>query len=192
MKPREYFILGSKLFGVWCLVKGIVGLAGEIPGLISPHILQPELGRAYFATVVVGRIIVVLFIASGIYLLRGGIRLYRLAYPGEEEQGTDLECKFTVLVKMLGIYLLVLSIPDLLESLTAFFVYQNVPKHFTEVLRLRQATYGNAASSIGGVLLGLYLLMSGRWFISMGLKAIQKTPTDEQDVTQQVNEGDGE
>ena len=183
MKPGEYFILGSKLFGVWCLFEGLVRLVGEIPAIISPHNVQAELGRAYFATVVVGRIIVVLFIASGIYLLRGGGRLYRFAYPREEEPGTDLEWKFTVLVKMLGIYLLVLYIPDLLASLAVFFVYQNVPRHFTEFVQQRQFAYGKAASSIGGVLLGIYLLRSGRWFISLGLNALQKKPNDEQDVT---------
>jgi hypothetical protein len=184
MKPREYFILGSKLFGVWCLFEGIVRLIGEIPAFISPHNVQSELGRAYFATVVVSRIIVVLFIASGIYLLRGGGRLYRFAYPREEQQGTDLEWKFMVLVKMLGIYLLVLYIPDLLASLAVFFVYQNIPRHFTELLQHQQLAYGKAASSIGGVLLGIYLLRSGRWFIRLGLEALQqKKSNDEQDMT---------
>lgn len=183
MKPREYFILGSKLFGVWCLFQGIVGLVGVIPTFISPDNLKPEFDRIYFATVVVSRIIPILFIASGIYLLRGGGRLYRFAYPGEEEQGTDLERNFTVFVKMLGIYLLVIYIPDLLRSLTAYFVYQNAPKYFSDIYQQRQLTYRNAASSIGGVLLGIYLLRSGRWFISLGLKAIQKKPNDEQDMT---------
>ncbi len=183
MKPREYFILGSKLFGVYCLFEGIVGLVGAIPTFISPDNLRPEFDRIYFTTVVVGRIITVLFIASGIYLLRGGGRLYRFAYPGEEEQGTDLERKFTVFVKMLGIYLLVIYIPYLLKSLTGYFVYRNVPKYFTDIYRQRHVTYGDALSSVGGVLLGIYLLRSGRWFISLAFKSIKKKPNDEQDVT---------
>jgi hypothetical protein len=182
MKPREYFILGSKLFGVWCLFQGIVDLVGLIPTFISPDNLKSEFD-IYSATVVVRRIITVLYIASGIYLLRGGGRLYRFAYPREEEQGTDLEWKFTVFVKMLGIYLLVIYIADLLRSLTGCFVYRNAPKYFTDIYRQRYVTYGDAASSIGGVLLGIYLLRSGRWFISLGLKAIQKKPNDEQGAT---------
>jgi hypothetical protein len=191
MKARDYFVLGSKLFGVWCLFQGIVGLVAAIPTFIFPDNLGPEMHRIYFATAVVGRIIPVLFIASGIYLLRGGGRLYKFAYPGEEEQGTDLEWKFTVFVKMLGIYLLVLYTPDLLRTLSAYFVYLNAPPYF-DMFQQRQFTYTNAASSIGGVLLGIYLLRSGRWFIRMGLKAIQKKPNDEQDTTQQINQGDGE
>ena len=184
MKARDYFILGSKLFGIWCLFQGIVGLIAAIPTFMSPDNLRPEMHKIYMATAVVARIIPILFIASGIYLLRGGGRLYRFAYPWEEEQGTDLEWKFTVFVKMLGIYLLVIYIPDLLRSLTGYFVYRNAPKYFTDIYKQRQLAYGDAASSIGGVLLGIYLLRSGRWFIRMGLKSIQtKTNNDEQQMT---------
>jgi len=182
MKARDYFILGSKLFGIWCFFQGIVGLIAAIPTFMSPDNLGPEMHRIYMATAVVARIIPILFIVAGIYLLRGGSQLYRFAYPNETEGGTDLEWKFTVFVKMLGVYLLVLYIPDLLRTLSAFFVYLNAPPYF-DMFQQRQFTYLNAASSVGGVLLGIYLLRSGEWFINMGLKSIQKKSNDEQDVT---------
>ena len=91
-----------------------------------------------------------------------------------------MEWKFTVFVKMLGIYLLVEYIPNLLKTASAYVVYRNAPAYF-DMFQQRQFTYLNAASSVGGVLLGIYLLRSGRWFIRMGLKAIQtKTNLDEQ------------
>jgi hypothetical protein len=134
-------------------------------------------------TAVVARIIPILFIVSGVYLLRGGSQLYEFAYPNETEGGADLEWKFTVFVKMLGIYLLVIYIPDLLKTASAYIVYVNAPPYF-DLFRERQFTYLNAASSIGGVLFGMYLLRSGRWFIRMGLKSIQtKTNNDEQEMT---------
>lgn len=183
MKARDYFILGSKLFGIWCLFQGIVGLIGTIPTFISPGKLHPEMHGIYMVTVVVTRLIPILFFASGIYLLRGGSHLYKFAYPGETEGGTDLELTFTVFVKMLGIYLLILYIPDLLRTLSTYFVYLNAPPYF-DMFQQRQFTYTNAASSIGGVLLGIYLLRSGRVFIRMGLKTIQIKPNDhEQDMT---------
>jgi len=183
MKAKDYFILGSKLFGIWCLFQGIVGLIAVIPSFMSPDKLGPEMHRIFMVTAVVGRIIPILFIVAGIYLLRGGDRLYKFAYPGEAEQGTNLERKFTVFVKMLGVYLLVVYIPDLLKTLSAFFVYLNAPPYF-DMFQQRQFTYLNAASSIGGVLLGIYLLRSGKWFIRMGLKAIQTKPNhNEQDTT---------
>jgi hypothetical protein len=78
----------------------------------------------------------------------------------------------------MSIYLLVLYIPDLLKTLSAFFVYLNAPTCF-DMFQQRQFTYPNAASSIGGVLLGIYLLRSGRWFIRMGLKTVQTKPNDD-------------
>jgi len=180
MKARDYFILGSKLFGIWCLFQGVVGLIAVIPSFISPDKLGPEMHRIYMVTAVVARIIPILFIIAGIYLLRGGAQLYKFAYPNEAEGTADLEWKFTVFVKMLGIYLLVEYIPLLLKTVSAYIAYVNPPPLFN-LLQERQFTYLNAASSIGGVLLGIYLLRSGRWFIRMGLKAIQtKTNSDEE------------
>jgi len=175
MKARDYFVLGSKLFGIWCLFQGIVGLIAVIPTFMSPDKLGPEMNRIYIVTAIVSRIIPVLFIVAGIYLLRAADRLYEFAYPGEGGQGTDLESKFVLFVKMLGIYLLVRYIPDLLRTASECFVYLNAPPYF-EMFRERQFTYLNAASSIGGVLLGIYLLRSGKVFIRMGLKGIQGEP----------------
>ena len=129
------------------------------------------MGKIYMATVLVTRIVPVLFIAAGIYLLRGWNRLYEFAYPGEAEQGPDLEWKFVLFVKLLGIYLLVVYIPDLLRTASAFFVYLNAPP-FYDLFQEKRFTYLNAASSVGGVLLGIYLLRSGRVFIRMALKGI--------------------
>lgn len=72
MKTKDYFILGSKLFGIWCLFQGIVGLIAVIPSFIFPDKLGPEMHRIYMVTAVVARIIPILFIVVGIYLLRGG------------------------------------------------------------------------------------------------------------------------
>jgi hypothetical protein len=138
--------------------------------------------RIFLATAIVARIIPILFIVAGIYLLRGGSRLYRFAYPNETEED-DLEWKFTVFVKMLGIYLLVVYIPDLLRTASAYFVYLNAPP-FYDLFREKQFTYLNAASSVGGVLLGIYLLRSGKVFIRMALKGIRREPKNSnQDTT---------
>lgn len=177
MKARDSFTLGSKLFGIWCLFQGVVGLIGAIPTFISPGKLAPEMQRIYMATSIVSRIIPVLFIVGGIYLLNGGQRLYEFAYPGEAEQETDLEFKFVLLVKMLGIYLLVRYIPELLRTASEWFVYLNAPPYL-QMFREEQYIYLNTASSIGGVLLGIYLLRSGAVFIRMGLKGIRGEPKD--------------
>jgi len=192
MKPRDYFILGSKLFGIWCLFQGIVGLLAAIPTFIFPDKLSPEMHRIYMATAVVGRAIPILFIVSGIYLLCGGSRLYRFAYPNETEVEADLEWKFTVFVKMLGIYLLVIYIPDLLRTISAYIVYVSAPPYF-DLFQERKFTYLSAASSIGGVLLGIYLLRSGKWFIRMALKTTPPKPSHSgQDVTQQGHQRDAD
>jgi len=124
MKPKDYFILGTKLFGIWCFFQGIVGVFAAIPTFMPPPKLSADMGGTYVATVLVTRIVPVLFIAAGIYLLRGWNRLYEFAYPREAEQGPGLEWKFVLFVKLLGIYLLVVYIPDLLRTASAFLILE--------------------------------------------------------------------
>jgi len=173
MKGRDYFILGSKLFGIWCLFQGIAGLIATASTFVSAPDLDPELHKIYMVTTVVTRLIPILFIASGIYLIRGGSHLYRFAYP-EENETNNLEEQFTVFVKMLGIYLLVDYIPDLLKTISSFITYTHAPQYFN-TFREQGFTYVHAASSIGGVLTGLYCLKSGKLFIRWAMQSLQTT-----------------
>lgn len=172
MKARDYFMLGCKLFGIWCLFKGITGLIGVIPTFISPGDLSPEIKKIYQVTTIVYQLIPILFFAAGIYLLRGGRNLYKFAYPEETAEGTELEEKFAVFVKMLGIYLLVVYIPDFLATISNYFVYSNSPGYL-DMMQERRFAYLNAAPSIGGVLTGLYCLKSGKLFIKWAMQSLQ-------------------
>ncbi|MBI4708352.1 MAG: hypothetical protein HY761_10600 [Candidatus Omnitrophica bacterium] len=174
MKGRDYFILGSKLFGIWCLFQGIAGLIATASTFVSAPDLDPELHKIYMVTTVVTRLIPILFIASGIYLLRGGNHLYKFAYPDDLEEGPELEEKFTIFVKMLGIYLLVSYIPDLLKAISSFVAYTHAPQYFN-MFREQGFTYVHAASSIGGVLTGLYCLKSGKLFIRWAMQSLKTT-----------------
>ncbi len=175
MKTRDYFILGSKLFGIWCLFQGIAALIGTASTFFTPSVVDAEYQRMYMIATVTARLIPVLFIATGIYLLRGGSHLYKFAYPDETDETAEIEEKFTVFVKMLGIYLLVIYIPDLLKAISSFITYMNAPPYY-DMFREKGFTVVHAASSIGGVITGLYCLKSGQLFIKW---AMQSLPTYE-------------
>jgi len=173
MKPRDYFILGCKLFGVWCLLQGIFSLIGTIPTFMKAPDLGSELQEIYMVTIVVTRLIPILYIALGIYLLRDGSQLFRFAYPDDDENISDLEEKFKVFIKIFGIYLLVTYIPDLLKTISSFITYNHAPRYMEMGRELNYMSV-NSASSIGGVIAGLYCLKSGKIFIKLGLKSIQR------------------
>jgi hypothetical protein len=171
MVGKDYFILGCKLFGIYCLVLGIPGLIAVIPTFMEPAGLGAELHQLYMVTAITTRMIPVIYIVAGLYLLFDGKKLFQLAYPAESENAMDIKAKFTIFVKMLGIYLVIAYFPDLLKSISSYFAYTNVPAVY-RMAQEQQFAYLNAASSIFGVVFGFYLLKSGNFIINMAMKSI--------------------
>ena len=173
MAGKDYFILGCKLFGIYCLVLGIPSLIAVIPTFIQPEGLSSEFHQLYMVTAITTRMIPVVYIIGGLYLLFGGKRLFQLAYPEDFEISMNIKGKFTLFVKMMGIYLVVSYFPDFLKSISSYFAYTNAPRMFN-MIREQQFTYLNAASSIFGVVFGFYLLKSGNFIINVAMKSINE------------------
>ncbi len=168
MNSREYFILGSKLLGVWCLFMSILTLGAAITTFAGGPEMGDEYANIMFLTRIVTRIIPIVYIVVGIYLLKNGTVLHNFAYPPEDspQQSFDLPEKFALFLKLLGVYLIVSYFPDLLKSILSYFTYSNAPPAF-DLFREKQFTYVNLLPSVVGILLGFYLLKSGQFFIRL-------------------------
>ncbi len=168
MKIQDYFFLGCKLFGIYCLFLSIPYFAAAIPAFAT----QPQLGNEYhqmmLVTTIVTWLVPIVYFIAGLYLLKSGKHIYDFAYQNIECNDIEnLEEKFKLFLKMLGVYLIVIYFPDLLKSISGYFIYTNAPKYL-ELFQEKKFTYFNFAPSVGAILLGLYLLKSGKIFINMG------------------------
>jgi hypothetical protein len=67
--------------------------------------------------------------------------------------------------KILGIT--IESIPDLLKVISSFFIYMNAPRYY-DPTQDKMSIYLNGLPSIDTVILGLYLLKSGKIFLKIG------------------------
>ncbi|MDH4230818.1 MAG: hypothetical protein OEW04_02185 [Nitrospirota bacterium] len=170
MKSKDYFILGCKLFGIYCLVLGVPTLLTTIPTFVQTQ-MDEDYRRIMMATKIATRLLPVIFILGGFYLIRGGARLYHFAYPDENENRNQIEEKLLLFLKMLGIYLVISYFPDLLKTISSYIAYSNAPKIFN-LMQEQQYTYVNAASSIWGVGVGLYLFRGGKFIVSMAMKSL--------------------
>jgi len=171
MTGKDYFILGCKLFGVYSLFMGVTLLITAAPGFFPPKNLG-DMQNVYTATIIVSLLISIIYIIGGLYLLRDADHLYRYAYPEDTSSEIDIEEKFTLFIKMLGLYLIVSYFPDLLRTVSSYFIYTNAPAGF-DMFHERQFSYLNAASSIWGVAFGLYLLIGGKYIINLALSKIK-------------------
>jgi hypothetical protein len=168
MKNDEYFFLGCKLFGVYCLIMGLPYLLGAIPVFVSSPDYGPEFERILLTTKLTTLLIPLVYILGGFYLIRDARLLYRFAYSGKIEADLDLEGKLTVFTKMLGLFLVVTYFPDLLKTISNFVVSTVAPRYY-DMFSQKQFTYLNVASSFGTMGFGIYLLKSGKIFIRMCL-----------------------
>ena len=90
-----------------------------------------------------------------------------------------MEQKLFFFIKLLGIYLLVTYIPELLRTSSAFFAYLVAPPYY-DMFQQQSSTAYNGASSISGVLLGAYCLNGGKIFLNWAMKSIKANNGEQQ------------
>jgi len=166
MTDRELFFLGCKLFGLYCLVLGFPYIIAIIP-LFFP---QPEVPEGYRQILriskVVSFLIPIIYISGGFYLIKDSNFLYELAYRGKINHASDFSGKILVFIKMLGLFLVVDFFPDVLKQISEFLISINTPKVF-DLFSQSNFTISHGISSIGSMIFGIYLFISGKYFERM-------------------------
>lgn len=173
MNSRDYFVLGSKLLGVYCLFLSIGHLAAAIMTLPDYLGLSGEYSRIMFLYRVVITVIPVLYLFFGFYLVKNGSAIHNLAYASPEPENVqmDVRDKFALFLKLLGMYLIVSYFPDMLKSISSYLTYTNAPEVYN-LFQQKQFAYVTFAPSVAGVFLGFYLLRSGEVFVRIAFKSM--------------------
>src|SRR3990172_7275773 len=103
MTGKDYFILGCKLFGIYCLVLAIPAILAVIPAFTPVPGSNEDTRQIMRVLAIATGLLPVLYISSGFYLIRGGERLYQFAYPNETTNTNIPKEKLLLFVKMLGL-----------------------------------------------------------------------------------------
>jgi len=164
MKLRYYFILGSRLIGLYCLVLALLYFLPVIPSFFVTSARSGEEADYYRIIHVFLVLTPVLLTIVGLYLIRGGAFIHGVAFPENDTASSvsRMEDLFTLGIKLYGVFLAAASIPHLLKLLANYIVVANSPYDFA----------GTVADLVGGIetdfvpylvsmLLGLYFVVWG-------------------------------
>lgn len=150
------------------MLQGIPALGGAIYTFLPVYDIPPEIHQSYFVANMMTRLIPVLFIGGGLYLLMGGENIYRFAYPQEEVSDTFGE-NFLLALKIFGIYVIITYLPALLEDIAKLVTQMTAPEIY-RVFTEQEVDIAEAVTHSASLALGLYLLRSGKIFMKYGLK----------------------
>jgi len=161
MDARFYFVLGSKLIGLYCLVLAVIYFVPVIGSFFSR---TDQRGPTdYFAIIYFALILTpVLLTGIGLYLIKDGALVHNLAFP---ENGSELtvgmESLFTLAIKLYGVFLTASSLPPLLKVLSNFIFFANMPYDFSNTVADSLGIKTDFLPYLSSLLLGIYFVLRG-------------------------------
>jgi len=171
MDARYYFVLGSKLIGLYCLVLALIYSIPAIGSIFVNSTYQPE-EAAYFRIISFALILVPLLLAGmGFYLIRDGALVHNLAFPeNRSDLSLGMESFFTLAIKLYGVFLFASSIPNLLRILLNFLLFANMPYDFRDTVADSMGIKTEFLPLLVSIVLGAYFLLRGETITDLAFR----------------------
>jgi hypothetical protein len=162
MDLRYYFVLGSKLIGLYCLVLALIYFVPIIPSFFVKTIYQQE-EAGYYRIIYLAFILTPIFLAGlGLYLIRDGGFIHDLAFPAKGATFTvEMEHLFTLGIKLYGVFLAASSIPHLLKLLANYIFVFNQPYDFSRTVADNMGFKTDFLPELVSIILGVYFVLRG-------------------------------
>jgi hypothetical protein len=193
MSSRDYFVVGCKVIGIYCIFRSIEYFVHAIGTFFYPADLSPDMAWSLFVTKTVLRLIPIAYLLLGVYLLKNGRVIHNMAYPPNhdidvntndvddipQDDGDTLSMtsKIVLAFQFAGLYLIITNFPNLINTSSFIFTQLNTSKVYSmpsQVWFEKVTTYSQFLPSLGGMLLGIYLLKANNLFIRLALKESDK------------------
>jgi len=184
MNQKDYFVVGCKLFGIWCFVLFLQYFFRIFPDYVLVKNIPDDIADFFRITRLFEVLKPIVLFALGVYLIRFGRFVHRLAYPGELSRAKlNRMDSFILALKILGMYLIIANIPYLLEILSRYILYTNSPKYMSTT-NMKEYVIANVLPTLGALILGFYLVKGGNFFVRIGSEKAgdNKSSTEEKDA----------
>ena len=171
VQPKNFFIAGLKIIGVLSIIWSFTQVAPVIIQFYSVYnqsdMMQANDLRNYRVSLLFQVAYPIVLLSIGVYLVKSGDALIQFAFRSWNEKNEESNSLlFILFMKLAGLVLIITSIP------TAFQLLSNVLFiSSAEVIRTSDQmnfVLMNLVTAVINLLLGLYLLRSGKLFYKLG------------------------
>lgn len=175
---KDYFIIGSKLLGIYCLALALSNTIWAIELLFEPLPYGTGYQQYELIQSITSWIIPLFYVSLGVYLIRSSSALYKLIYSNQSAIRSGLKNKFMLFQKFLGLYLIITAIRGFSKILSSIFVYFITSSYLFSSIP-NNLLYWDRLDSVATILLGVYLLLDGRLFLKWGFENKNTKPASD-------------
>lgn len=176
-QPKAFFHAGLKIIGVLTIIWGFTHVVTVVYSFYTVLNLSDLMSGSdlmnYRVSLIFQAVYPVLLLALGIYLVRSGEAIIQFAFRGLEEKYEDKAGElFTQFMKLAGLVLIIYSIPKAFQ-LVANVMFVSSAKVIDTSVQVDFIIH-NLVITVIQLLLGVYLLKSGKFFYKMGFEKLSK------------------
>jgi len=174
MNQKEWFVLGSRLVGLYCLALAVPSFLTYTTTIFVPPGYPEDMTRFYRVYGVLMLLTPLLLAWFGWYLIKRGTVVHELAYPGfSGVSSLNTEGLFTVGIKVYGVYLVAGSFVEGLKIFSSYIFVSNAPAYMSTA----QELYGlqtNLLPTLGSATLGIFFFIWGQSLAHLAVERVKE------------------
>ncbi|GEN82562.1 hypothetical protein SLU01_08740 [Sporosarcina luteola] len=177
LQPTAFFRAGLKIIGLLTIIWSLTHVISVVYMFYSIYNLSDMMTNSdltnYRLSLVFQAVYPVLLLALGIYLLKSGEAIIQFAFRGSVEKGDDKAGElFMLFMKLAGLILIIYSIPKAFQLVSNIMFVSSAKLIDTSVQT--EFIVQNLVITVIQLLLGVYLLKSGKLFYNLGFNNVSK------------------
>jgi hypothetical protein len=177
MSWKDYFVVGLKLIGLYCLLQGFEGIFRVFPGQLQILQRWGQLHGVFKLSALMSMMIPVIMGVLGLYLIRDGERLHGI--PNFEDSMDESRGWIALGIVLFGFYLLAGAVPDVLHIIPDLALVLQAPAYVSRdgsISWLKSTFFSTSVT----VLLGMVCIFRGQAIATLAFKQVLSEQKDVQ------------
>jgi len=170
MSWKDYFIVGIKLIGLYCLLRGIEGIFQDFPLQLRTFEGMGQIHGVFKVSALLSMTIPLIMGGLGLYLIRDGRRLHGIPSFDVGMEGGNGWIAFGLV--LFGFYLLASVVPDALRIVPDLAIVLQAPSYVSTDESMHRLKVTGSLTSITA-LLGTACILRGKTIAALVFKQTQ-------------------